>query len=1193
MLSNASCPRKIVPIFVLAAFFFTFVSTPAAVAQHTLSKELRDLIGRLEQAGGDVTKLADPADRARLFMHNDVLNAAGLNGDIRPDIYQKVQTDFDKWNTTFARDAARRSGARFTVQERTSSLFSPGTDSDYITMVKNKNQIRQMQQHYNDRVNRFLQRYGIINEPRSNWQNKLDTDFMADPRYVTSAEEFREIAKINNDAYKNRLAAEYERISRAKGGGRIGPEHVTAYADDMTSMYDKKRAKIEELLKDPSNFNDPVKRAKVFQTMAQEQKYISRLEALDDFVRRQEGLLPRNRGLTAAAAGSKRAWENSSTIREAHGVAVQSRNKAIQELAETLGEAALKNPKFRASAAADIAKLINGLPSSHQTAVLDALRVRYPGMVVHVEKALAGLPRAQGAGALDDAARAAGKLDDVARVGKMRSALNGAIGTLEALGKIAEAADVLLAVSQLKEQIEAIRKALDPATPDEEAEALLKKAREISKQIVENASLVVVLERHPALAAIYGAWTLQCVAGEWFSSDLDLGEEIAVARKTRTCSERHLNALERLVLWASGILQAEQAEKTAQCQEVKRWLATRRRQVRDHWNADDVCYRIDQGERFSDIILKKSTKPRPTANPSEPAVATRGRHDSFDRGSLSGGVGFMEEAGVVTDRKTVQRLMDALAIKGRSAQRDGLPATDGGKPATTPVATGPAVNPDLLNEANELGDAANAACKTADLRGRALRLREARFAAVPGVSDKAAELERLADAGETARTHFDRAKAAYERGDTELVLAELDKAQTSVDAMAGKIDCGSVAQSIAQSKDRANRFAAAKRRAEETLRRCEPVTLRTQSQTPDGEASHPVLGALKQRMQRQLAALDGYSAAEERDAGGDLNGARVQLNAIKASLADAPVEDCPALRQSIDTALDRIGSLARMAIGVDDLIRSCDIDGIKRFNEETSQSRHAAVTQMRSKLGSALAMCGATRSLAVLNRCRSQFGHAHAELGENGRDHACVCDSGHQWNSGQTQCVKRPTEQERIAAAQSRCQKEFGPQALLATRPDSNDRLQCTCNTGYVMRNGACERQLTVAEGHPVCRSEFGSLAYAAGVNRNGTFQCQCGSGYVMSNRTCVRQLTAADGHAACKRTYGVRSYATGLQANGRWNCYTPPLQTSHRTPLRHRQATASCPQGYVFDPKSRRCWSIAWIGRESGRAIARSGYAH
>ncbi|MEZ5828973.1 MAG: hypothetical protein R3D30_10500 [Hyphomicrobiales bacterium] len=103
---------------------------------------------------------------------------------------------------------------------------------------------------------------------------------MANPDLIQDPEEFLEIAKYNNDAYKRRMAAQYEAITRATDGKprKIGPEHVQGYMDEMNDFVAKKRGKIDEIFaKGPSYLSDPAHRAELFQAMAQEQKYVSRL----------------------------------------------------------------------------------------------------------------------------------------------------------------------------------------------------------------------------------------------------------------------------------------------------------------------------------------------------------------------------------------------------------------------------------------------------------------------------------------------------------------------------------------------------------------------------------------------------------------------------------------------------------------------------------------------------------------------------------------------------------------------------------------------------------------------------------------------------------------------------------------------------------------------------------------------------
>jgi len=124
--------------FICAAILAGIViisSPPRAIAQGvTMSPELNTALDRLRDA---LSRSSHPAstlsehDRAVLFANNDKINAAALNGrQIDDSLYQAAQSDYDMLNQGFAEDAAKAAGAKFTVQKRSSSTFSPGTDSD-------------------------------------------------------------------------------------------------------------------------------------------------------------------------------------------------------------------------------------------------------------------------------------------------------------------------------------------------------------------------------------------------------------------------------------------------------------------------------------------------------------------------------------------------------------------------------------------------------------------------------------------------------------------------------------------------------------------------------------------------------------------------------------------------------------------------------------------------------------------------------------------------------------------------------------------------------------------------------------------------------------------------------------------------------------------------------------------------------
>ncbi len=603
-----------------------------AWAQSTLSPDVREAIGRLDQAnraGGHNAGILSDADRAVLFANNDAINAARINNEIHDAVYQAAQQDFDGLNQTFAGEAAEASGAKFTVQQRSSNRFSPGTDSDYITMVDSKDQIEQMQQGYNDRVNKFLKDSKVDVEPRNNWHNKLDTDFMADPSKIKTAEEFRDIARMNNDAYKSRFAAEYERISRAGDGTKIGPDHVNGYLDEMNDFAGNKANKIDDLLaKGPSYMNDPRNRAKIYQAMAQEQKYVSRLESLDDYLRAQEGLPPRSRGLSSSRLGSNRSPHNAANTRAGHGLADAGRMSALEDIAETMGQVAKKNPRFNPNAADDIARIVEGLPPNRRAGVLARIRANNgAGFVDDILEASVRARRLpQGSASLaDDLARAGSKADDAARAaagalddvpsGAIRRALGkGATQIMIGLGRLGGAFDAASAAAQLNEYYKAIMKARDLNTSDADADAAFARAQEIANQLIEAGVLGAIIEANPAAALAFGTWILTRHGGQWILENTETGQ--IINRIAGELADRHVSAWDRAGDWWTGKDKEREEHVRSLCGKFMKAVREQRVSLRGSFTVKDVCDAIGRGDTISDMIAAASVSPEEIEEPS-------------------------------------------------------------------------------------------------------------------------------------------------------------------------------------------------------------------------------------------------------------------------------------------------------------------------------------------------------------------------------------------------------------------------------------------------------------------------------------------------------------------------------------------------------------------------------------------------
>jgi hypothetical protein len=845
-----------------------------AHAQGSLPPDVSDVLKRLDQVnrtGGHTAGILSDADRALLFKHNDAINAARLNNEITNSVYQAAQSDFANLNRQFAEDAAKAAGAEFTVQKRTSEVFSPGTDSDYITVVKDKNQIAQMQDGYNKRVNEFLERNNVPTEGRTDWQRKLDTDFMADPRHV-SPEEFRDIAKMNNDAYKNRFAADYERISRARDGTKIGPEHVTGYAEEMNDFARKKGTKIDDMFaKGPSYFNDPAKRAEAFQAMAQEQKYISRMESLDDYLRAQEGLPPRNRGATLAAQGANRAPSNAAMIREAHASADVSRFGAMEDLAETMGEVAKKNPAFRATAADDIAKIVEGLPPVRRQSALNRIRAAQgAGFVDDIIAASKSSGRTPPGGVLDDLARSGigdlkpGALDDLAK-GGMRSAIGkGVTALMDAVGRLGAAVDVYTAISQLNEYYDALAKARDPNTSDEEAAAAFAKAQALANALAEAGIIGAIVEASPMAAAAWGTWTLTRHGGEWILANTETGQSIN--RATTEYLGRHINAWDRAWDWYTGKAEEREEHVRSMCSKLVAAVREKRVTLRGDFKVLDACNAIKRGDSIADMIDTAIVSPEdvredppqpevvllpPTCNPGENGVIVANLREAAAAGS-----------DVAQAHITRVESINAQIAVANASYESARQAYDAGDMGGTRAALGAAqASVDGLGGAPDCPDLRSRIASSYERADRLERILGEANEAVSSCSASPAQSLRQnyaglghpalapllarSDAIVQATAAYEEAKAAYAGGDLGNAESSLHRARGAAARAGGS--CGDLIASIDSGLGKVDRLRDAIRSAEQALASCDPASMQTWSRKL-ASLSNPAADAVKARL---------------------------------------------------------------------------------------------------------------------------------------------------------------------------------------------------------------------------------------------------------------------------------------------------------------------------------------------------------
>ena len=224
---------------------------------------------------------ASPQQLALVRRSNDVVNRMAATGHMPDKVYQKLQSDFSTFNKEVASAAAGRNGLDLD-QQVAKKAPTPGTDSDYLTKSKtgrmSVEQVKTTIADYNADMNKRL---GTTNV---DYSKKLNTDFMANQNQM-SAEDFKEVGKLNNDAYKRQGSASYEAKVR-EPGSTVTIEETFDYQRDMNDLISKKKAEIKGLQtdiadaykRDPSGLSPEVQDLKARLQIRQQQqaKYIER-----------------------------------------------------------------------------------------------------------------------------------------------------------------------------------------------------------------------------------------------------------------------------------------------------------------------------------------------------------------------------------------------------------------------------------------------------------------------------------------------------------------------------------------------------------------------------------------------------------------------------------------------------------------------------------------------------------------------------------------------------------------------------------------------------------------------------------------------------------------------------------------------------------------------------------------------------
>ena len=382
----------------------------------------------------------------------------------------------------------------------------------------------------------------------------------------------------------------------------------------------RKQAKLAQYRANPNKkFSSPIDRADFHRIMAQEAKYIERVEGANLKLRLQEGLRVENlepvyeltydhrgnarirrRGQTLASRAAKRSPGNFSTTYASSQVGQNSVNNAFRELGESMAEAARKDPTRWTNFADEVAELGEHLSDPEKIRMIEnikqkvgteqskkvagAMRERHKAQLAsQTPKSATSRVRASAAAAaqrFDTKLQSAlGVSNDFTQLtGARRAFTEKATKALGKLEKLGTAVELATSAMHAKNYVESIQKAMDPNITDAEANVQFEKAQYAAKAMALAGGAGALFEAVPTLGAIYGGWTLGYDGSRWLLTNTETGQMID--RGATDFFDGHIQEYERV---SDSLSEYFGGESTA---------TTRAGQLRDLEASDPVFRRL-------------------------------------------------------------------------------------------------------------------------------------------------------------------------------------------------------------------------------------------------------------------------------------------------------------------------------------------------------------------------------------------------------------------------------------------------------------------------------------------------------------------------------------------------------------------------------------------------------------------------
>lgn len=471
---------------------------------------------------------------------------------------------------------------------------------------------------------------------------------------------------------------------------------------------------------------------------------------------------------------------------------------------------------------------------------------------------------ARAAGKSDDLARAAGALDDVPTSG-IRGALGkGATTLMEGIGRLGAGYDVYSAGSQLNDYFDAINKARDPNTSDEEAAEAFAKAQDIANALAEAGIIGAISEAYPPAAAVLGVWTVTRHGGEWILENTETGQRIN--RATEEYLGRHVTAWDRF--WGKN--KQNEANRRRLCQKMRAAVLQKRVALRGSFDAGDVCDAIMRGDSIGDMIETAAVSPDevevapkqepeialipPSCDASQNQKTIGGLRKAADKGNSQALAHITHLQGVNSKISTARTAIDAARPLYAGGDTGGARASlnraktllegFGGSPDCSALSGSISEKLDKIDRLERVLSAARDAidsCSPEAVRGVKARFGEMKHSAVRGLIDRA-------DAVLSAEAIYQEARATYSAGDLSSTKASLTRAKSQV-ASLGDTGCSALAEKIDAAMDKVERLRNAINSAEQAVVSCDTKSI-GRWRAALANVNNPAASAVKSQLEK-------------------------------------------------------------------------------------------------------------------------------------------------------------------------------------------------------------------------------------------------------------------------------------------------------------------------------------------------------